>query len=96
MIDDIRFASKAEGARYRELKLMESAKLLRNLELQREFKLQVDGQLICKYRADFSYECCGSGLLVVEDVKGVRTPEYKLKAKLMLAIHQIKIKEIHA
>jgi hypothetical protein len=30
---------------------------------------------------------------VVEDVKGFKTPEYKLKRKLMLYMHNIRIKE---
>jgi hypothetical protein len=32
----------------------------------------------------------------VEDVKGVRTPEYILKRKLMLSEHDIQITEIDA
>ena len=30
---------------------------------------------------------------IVEDVKGYRTPEYKLKKKMMLYLHNIRIKE---
>ena len=54
-----------------------------------------DGELIeraCRYRADFAYTL-RDGREVVEDVKGVRTPEYKIKKKLMLWIHGIEIKE---
>lgn len=90
------FASKAEYARYKDLKLMEKARLLRDLERQVSYRLDVSGVHVCNYIADFRYTDVQTGLQVVEDAKGVRTPEYKLKAKLMLAIHQIKIKEIHA
>lgn len=46
------------------------------------------------YRADFVYTDCETGKQVVEDTKGMRTPEYILKRKMMLYIHHIKIKEI--
>ena len=46
------------------------------------------------YRADFVYTDCETGQQVVEDTKGMRTPEYILKRKMMLYIHHIKIKEI--
>lgn len=54
------------------------------------------GKLIeheCSYIADFVY-LDEKGELVVEDVKGFRTPEYKLKRKLMLYVHGIRIKEV--
>ena len=47
----------------------------------------------CSYIADFVYFDVQSGKQVVEDVKGVRTPEYKIKRKLMLYIHNIRILE---
>ena len=48
----------------------------------------------CSYIADFVYE--ENDKTVVEDVKSeiTKTPEYKIKKKLMLYIHKIKIKEI--
>ena len=46
----------------------------------------------CKYVADFVYT--KSGEVVVEDVKGHRTPEYIIKRKLMLWRHGIAIQEV--
>ena len=46
------------------------------------------------YIADFSYFDCDSGQITVEDAKGFKTPEYRLKKKLMLWIHGIRIKEV--
>jgi hypothetical protein len=68
----------------------------RNLRLQVPYKLEVNGSLICKYIADFVYEerqRDGSWREHVEDVKGFKTPEYKLKAKLMKAVHGIIVRE---
>ena len=45
------------------------------------------------YRADFQYRD-KDGRLVVEDVKGMKTPEYILKRKLLLWRYGIQIKEV--
>lgn len=44
------------------------------------------------YIADFVYE--KDGKTVVEDVKGMKLPEYVIKRKLMLFIHKIEIQEV--
>lgn len=48
----------------------------------------------CRYIADFVYTDTASGQTVVEDTKGVLTDVYKIKRKLMLHVHGIRIKEI--
>lgn len=45
-----------------------------------------------RYKADFVYKENGS--VIVEDTKGVKTKDYIIKRKLMLHIHNIKIKEV--
>lgn len=47
----------------------------------------------CAYIADFVYTDI-FGNEVVEDVKGIRTDAYKIKRKLMLSVHGIRIKEV--
>lgn len=47
----------------------------------------------CRYVADFVYTDNATGCEVVEDTKGVRTPQYRIKRKLMLYLHGIRIKE---
>ena len=49
-------------------------------------------ELAVKYFADFTYKV--DGKLVVEDTKGVRTPEYVIKRKLMKWVHGIEIVEV--
>ena len=46
----------------------------------------------CSYLADFVYQA--DGQTVVEDSKGCRTEAYKIKKKLMLYIHGIRIQEV--
>ena len=44
----------------------------------------------CSYIADFVY--IKNGKIVVEDTKGVRTKEYIIKRKLMLYVHNIRVR----
>ena len=46
-----------------------------------------------KYIADFRY-VDHEGNVVVEDTKGVKTPVYILKRKLMLRVHGIRVREV--
>ena len=89
-IDGIRFDSGKEARRYSELKLLERAGQIKNLELQPRFLLQEsfkrNGETHRKieYVADFRY--IEDGKQVVEDVKSVITkkhPVYALKKKLL-------------
>lgn len=48
----------------------------------------------CDYIADFVYTDKGTGETVVEDAKGMKTEVYKIKRKLMLYIHGIRVKEV--
>lgn len=45
------------------------------------------------YIADFTYTD-KEGRFIVEDVKGVKTPEYVIKRKMMLYFHKIRIQEV--
>lgn len=91
-VDNHKFDSKREASRYLELKAMEENSLITNLKLQVAFKLEVNDYIICRYRADFTYFDQNQNY-IVEDVKGMLTPVYKLKRKLMKAILNIAIKE---
>jgi hypothetical protein len=93
-IDGIRFASKKEGKRYAELKLLAKAGEINGLEIQPALPVQSpNGTLIFTYKADFSYWTKG-GQRVIEDVKGVRTPVYLLKKKIIEALYGFEIVEI--
>ena len=89
VIDGIEFDSKKEGKRYQELKMLEKAGKIKDLQLQPVFLLQegfyYQGKAIRQitYRADFEY-VDEKGNRVVEDVKGFKTDVYKLKKKLFL------------
>lgn len=95
VVDGIRFDSKKEAARHRDLVLLENAGRIRGLEHQVSYKLMFGDQKICTYRADFVYEeyVGGEWKQVVEDCKGMLTPVYRLKKKLMKVLLDIDIRE---
>jgi hypothetical protein len=88
-----RHPSAKEANRCAELRLLEKGGELGDLKFQPRYKLVVDEVTICTYVADFSYIDVRAQKYVVEDVKGVLTPVYRLKKKLMMAIHGIEITE---
>lgn len=92
-VDGILFDSKREAGRYGELKLLEKAGEITDLELQPEFLIYVGGIRICKYFADFGYKN-KDGERVIEDAKAIRTKEYQLKKRLVRALHGVEIVEV--
>lgn len=92
-IDGIRFASTKEGNRFAELKLLARAGEITSLQLQPVFEYRIRNQPIFKYVADFAY-FTREGQQIIEDVKGVRTPLYKLKKKIIEAEYGITIMEL--
>jgi hypothetical protein len=96
VVDGIKFASKAEARRYGELTLLERVGKIKDIVLQPRVPIDVNGVRIGTYVADFMYVDVETGETVYEDVKGVKTPVYNLKKRLVAAIHGIKIKEVAA
>lgn len=99
VIDGIQFDSAKESRRYCELKLLQRAGKIQELQLQKEFELlpsqKIDGKVVeraVKYKADFYY--LQDGRVVVEDTKGFRTKDYIIKRKLLLWRFGIRIIEI--
>lgn len=89
------FDSKGELARWEELRLLERSGEVSELRRQVEYPLVVGGVKIGSYVADFTY-LDHRGRHIVEDFKGVRTPVYRLKAGLVLALYGIEILETGA
>ena len=89
VVDGITFPSKLEAKRWNELQTLQMAGAISGLKRQVPFDLKVNGHLICRYIADFTYTQAATGEIVCEDAKGVMTPAFRLKAKLMEAVHGI-------
>ncbi len=92
------FGSLKEGRCWIELRQLEIAGEISKLERQPRFELLIEGRLTgdefdcgC-YVADFLY-WQKDGPRVILDVKGVRTPIYKLKKKIVEALYDITITE---
>jgi hypothetical protein len=93
-VDGIRFASKGEANRYKDLRLMQDAGAISDLGLQPRFSLVVNGVKVGTYVADFVYR--EDGQEVYEDFKGMITPVYRMKKKLVLALFGVTIRETRA
>ncbi len=87
-IDGHVFDSKMEGKRYRELKLLERAGEISDIDLQPRYRLQdsfkYDGTTYrsINYTPDFRYK--KNGEVVVEEVKGFADTSYKIRKRLFL------------
>ena len=101
IVDGIAFDSKKEANRWCELKLMEKAGIISDLERQVEYELipsqRINGKVVeraCAYIADFRYK--QNGEVIVEDTKSpaTRTKDYIIKRKLLLWRYGIRIKEV--
>jgi len=105
VVDGVKHDSKREAKRYRELGLLLKAGEIDFLARQVRFMLPGG----VEYVADFVYGTIApsadmrAGLrkgkpearhLTVEDAKGVRTPEFKIKAKLMKSEYGIDVVEV--
>ena len=103
------FDSQKEYRRWKELCLLQCGGVISDLHRQVSYPLVPEqrepdttgprggvkrGKLLerpVEYVADFVYQ--KDGQTVVEDSKGVRTPDYIIKRKLMLYVHGIRILE---
>jgi len=95
VVDGIVFASRAESKRYVDLMMLVRSGEIRGLTLQPKFPLMAGGCPIpiATYIADFAYET-SHGEMVIEDVKGMKTPMYRLKKKWLKAQYGIEIHEV--
>jgi len=99
-VDGILFDSKAEARRYEELRLRMMAGEIEALQVHGRYPLTAHllekphRIVVGDYVSDFDY--LENGRLVVEDVKGVKTPLYRWKKKHFEAQYSIPIREITA
>lgn len=97
-VGGITFDSGLEARRYTQLKILETAGTIKNLQIQPKFRLmdsyKYDGKTIkaIDYIADFMYE--EDGKRIIEDVKGIKTQAYIIKSKLFIKKYIINEKTV--
>jgi len=101
--DGNKFDSKAEFKFWGHLLIRQRAKEIFNLERQVVYVLAPAVTIAGRKRPPLRYvadmrwnEGKKSGPVVVADVKGAVTPEYRIKRHLMASVHGIEIQEIRA
>lgn len=102
IVDGIVFDSQKEAKRYTELKKLEEMGSIRDLSLQVQFELVPSFEIVIDgkkrkrrpitYVADFVYY--KGNEKIIEDVKGLRTPVYKIKKKLFEYRYHETIREV--
>jgi len=98
----IQFDSKAEAARYGQLQLLERTGQIAGITRQVAFVLAPSVKLhgarrakpALRYVADFVYSDVRTGKIVVEDVKGVITPLFRVKQHLMMSVHGVDVRVV--
>lgn len=93
-VDGLSFDSMVESERYAYNLVRQRAGQIRDLCHHHVFRIVWHGDLICTYEADSTY-FLESGVYIVEDVKGGTTTEaFRLKKRMMVSTHRIKITEV--
>ena len=91
-LDGITFDSKKEAVHYAYLKSLEKRGVITDLQLQTKLDFKIDGKKIFTYKPDFEYNDEFGHHIV--DVKGIQTPVFKLKKKLIEAQYNTEIEII--
>jgi hypothetical protein len=95
VLDGVTHASQKQGLRWVLLRQWERDGKIKDLQREVTYRLEVNGKLVCKYIADHVY--WNGAAKIVEDVKSEITRKnraYRIKLKLMRAIHGIEIQEV--
>lgn len=90
-IDGIEFDSKAEALYYQLHKHDKGMKMQEKFVLMDKFKLNGKAYREIAYKPDFTFYDENGNLTKVVDVKGVLTPEFKIKSKLFANRYGIQI-----
>lgn len=90
VVNGITFDSKREAFYYNLYRKLEKAKKIFNLQRQIPYVFKLNDKKIFTYKADFQYTDLDDKTHVI-DVKGVLTPVFRLKKKLIEAQHNIEI-----
>ena len=100
IVNGHKFDSIKEANYYNQLRLLQRAGLIRDLELQKTFILQPSFKLNNKtrrqitYKADFTYFSNEDNKIHVIDVKGFKTDVYNIKKKMFEYKYEIEIEEL--
>lgn len=88
-LDGIKFPSKKEAKRYRELKTLQELGEVLFFLRQVPFHLEAGVKYVCDFLVFWT-----NGEVSIEDVKGIKTDMYILKKKMVEATYPVTITEI--
>jgi hypothetical protein len=88
-LDGIKFASRKEAKRYRELELLKKSGELLFFLRQVPFHLAGNVKYVCDFLCFWKDDT-----VTIEDIKGIKTPMYILKKKQVEATYPVSITEV--
>ncbi|MDT2766527.1 DUF1064 domain-containing protein [Lactococcus raffinolactis] len=91
VIDGIEFDSKAEALYYQLHKHDKGMKMQEKFVLMDKFKLNGKAYREIAYKPDFTFYDDQGNLIKVVDVKGIMTPEFRIKSKLFASRYGMQI-----
>lgn len=91
VVDGVLFHSKGEARYWEILRLREKAGEIYGLERQKVYQIIMNGVKICKLIVDFAFYDKTDEQFHAQDWKGVVTPMFRLKAKLVKAQYGVEI-----
>lgn len=91
-INGITFASKREAYYYQIYSRLQELGQIKNLQMQTSIPFLINGKKMFTYKPDFEFDDDKGHHII--DVKGVLTPVFKLKKKLIEAQYNIEIEVV--
>jgi hypothetical protein len=99
-LDNYKFDSFKEAKRYSELKLLERAGKIENLQVHPKYEFYHNNVRLGSFKPDFSYK--ENGEVVIEDVKAISktgkkptvTDGYRLRRNMLKAFYNLDVREI--
>lgn len=88
-LDGIKFSSRKEAKRYRQLELLKKSGELLFFLRQVPFHLAGNVKYVCDFLCFWK-----DGTVTIEDVKGIKTPMYIFKKKQVEATYPVSITEV--
>lgn len=93
-IDGITFDSKLEAMRYQELKFLERANEIKQLDVHPTYPIVINDRKLGFIELDFEYYDIRAGFRVYEDVKGHDTALSRFKRAVLEATHNLTVRVV--
>jgi len=99
VVDGITFDSAKEARRYMDLRILQAAGVISDLNLKERFDFVINGRTVkmrngqaARYTCDFTY--IENGVKIIEEVKGFKVRDYPLRRAIFEHLYGVKLREV--